>query len=268
MSQQTQLEQEISLEAFQLAERHHLSTPLSVYNKTSVTLVGLILITLFLIPFFIAPIIVTILIFNHNGSLYAPWPILALVGLFWYAIVIFLESVALFGYRNRKQQVHLYTEGFIYFTKHKAEVVRWDQIETIWRGKSDEGRVTRDSLHLRKIDGTKCTLDVPLRDRLEMCETIEREFVRIHLPGIIERYNAGNTLDFGFLSISLEGIAKYKDVLPLLPWNEVESIEVGPEYLKIRKIGRRFVWVNYPIPYLPNACLLRELVRYFRSNQQ
>jgi hypothetical protein len=48
-----QLEQEISLEAFQLAEKHHLGTPLSVYNKTSVTLVGLILITLFLLPFFL-----------------------------------------------------------------------------------------------------------------------------------------------------------------------------------------------------------------------
>jgi hypothetical protein len=263
-----QLEQEISLEAFQLAERHHLGALLSVYNKTSVTLVRLLLITLFLLPFFITPIIFTILIFNHNGTLYAPWPVLALVGIFWYAIIIFLESVALFGYWNRKQQVHVFTEGFIYFTKHNTEVVRWDQIETIWRGKSDDGRVTMDSLHLRKIDGTKCILDVPWRDRLEVCETIEREFVRIRLPGIIERYNAGNTLDFGFLSISLEGITKYKDVLPLLLWNEVESIKVGPEYLKIRKIGRQLVWVNYPIPYIPNACLLRELVRSFRSNQQ
>ena len=268
MSQQMQLEQEISLKAFQLAERHHLGTPLSVYNKSSVTLVGLILITLFLLPFFIVPIIFTILFFNHNGTSYAPWPIIALVYLFWYAIVIFLESVALFWYRNRKQQVHVYTEGFIYFTKHKAEIVRWDQIDTIWRGKFDEGRATMDSLLLRKTDGTKCTLDVPLRNRLEMCETIEREFIRTRLPGIIERYNAGNTLDFGFLSISLQGITKYKDVLPLLPWNEVESIEVGPEYLKIRKIGRQFIWVNYPIPYIPNACLLRELVRSFRSNQQ
>ena len=55
-----QLEQEISLEAFQLAERHHLGALLSVYNKTSVTLVGLLLITLFLIPFFVIPIIFTI----------------------------------------------------------------------------------------------------------------------------------------------------------------------------------------------------------------
>ena len=55
----------------------------------------------------------------------------------------------------------------------------------------------------RKIDGSELKVrGYVLDNSSDIYQAIEREFVRIRLPGMLERYEAGNSIAFGELSVN------------------------------------------------------------------
>ena len=127
---------------------------------------------------------------------------------------------------RRLPQIHMYNEGFVFLMWRKAEVLRWDQIETIWHEPGDSESNDWITLRIRKTDGTELKVQVVgvLRDGREICRTIEREFVRIRLPGMIELYEAGHSITFDDLSVNKLGLTRKGETLP---WSQVQSIDVG-----------------------------------------
>ena len=128
--------------------------------------------------------------------------------------------------------------GFVYLRWRKAEVLRWEQIKTVWYETGDPDSNVWDTLRIRKTDGTDLKLRVVnvLRDSSEIYGTIEREFVRIRLPGMIEQYEAGHSIAFGDLSVNKLGLTRQGEILP---WSQVQSIDVGDQRVKIKKEGKK-----------------------------
>ncbi len=111
------------------------------------------------------------------------------------------------------------------------------------------------------------------RQRLALYETIEREFVALRLPGLLADFDRGNLLTFSTLNEPGEISFPKQDFLPQLsisssalsngkaeiPWEQVESFEIGEDIIRIKKYNQLLDWFYCPVPDLANACLLREL---------
>lgn len=246
MAQPIQSFQPIPGEVQQLADIHSLGVPTASYSKRTLTaLLGLIVLPIFFM-------LGCMEVFFGSGGL----------GLTLYATIVGGGLIAFYVYFFPKRQVYMYTEGFVYLRWRKAEALRWEQIETIWYGTADTDSNVWHFLRLRKTDGTelKVRVGIVLRDAREIYSTIEREFVRIQLPGMLEQYEAGNDIAFGELSVNKLGLTRKGETLP---WSQVQSIDVGEQRVEIKKEGQKRG--NWFVGSVPNQSLLRELVTHMRS---
>ncbi len=249
MAQQMRSVQPIPVEVQQLAEIHSLGAPTASYSKRSfnflLVLISVLFCSLLSMLWFISSASSNILL----------------------AVVVAGELIALYIvlYKRWNQQVHIYTEGLVYLRQRKAEALRWEQIKTVWYEKTvwfAEDTNDWDYLHIRKTDGTELEVRVKvLSGSSEIYATIEREFVRIHLPGMIEQYEAGHSIAFGALSVNKLGLTYQGETLA---WSQVQSIDVGDQRVEIKKEGEK--WGNWFKDRVPNQSLLRELVTHIRSS--
>jgi len=251
MAQHMQSVQQIPVEVQRLAEVHSLGAPTASYSQRSFMPWLFLIMVLLVSPFFLG-----LFTLGEFGSEPAELVLLIATACFG-GLTIYVYLIL------RKLQVHMHTEGFVYLRWRKAEILRWDQIETIWYKLAYSEAFFWDTLHLRKTDGTELKVwgVNGLRDAREIYRTIEREFSRIRspevLPGMIEQYEAGHAIAFGDLSVNKLGLT-YQGVT--LPWSQVQSIDVGDQLVEIKKEGQgRWYWFKDRVP---NQSLLRELMTY------
>ena len=242
----------IPVEVQQLAEIHSLGAPTASYSKLSFNSHLVLLSVLFCLLCTIVWFILSL--FSSSLSLLG---VASAVGL----IIAFIVL-----YKRWNQKVHIYTEGLVYLRQRKAEALRWEQIETIWYEKPEwfvEDSNDWEYLHIRKTNGIALDIWVKgLSGSSEILATIEREFVRIRLPGMIEQYEAGHSIAFGGLSVNKLGLTYQGETLA---WSQVQSIDVGDQRVEIKKEGKK--WGNWFNDRVPNQSLLRELVTHIRSSQ-
>jgi hypothetical protein len=253
MAQHRRSVQAIPAEVQQLAEIHSLGAPTASYSQRTFTalfvLLAILLISLFCLGW-------AIQLFFASAPLREELEVL--IG------TAFMGGLTSYMYLRwwRKQQIHLYTEGFVYLKWPKAKALRWKQVETIcYELTNSEG--AWDTLRLRTTDGTELKVWVVtiLRDAREIYRRIEREVVRVRLPGMIEQYEAGHSIAFGDLSVNKLGLTRKGETLP---WSQVQSIKVRDQRVEIKKEGqkRRYWFAGI----VPNQSLLRELVTRIRSS--
>jgi hypothetical protein len=253
MAQHLQSVQPIPGEVQQLAETHSLGAPTASYSKRPFSalfaLILLFLLSLFSLGWSI------LLFFASAPPLWEELGVPILTAFIGGLTILYLAVW-------KKQQIHIYTEGFVYLRWPKAKALRWEQIETIWYETANMNSNVWDTLRIRTTDGTELRVSVVtlLRDAGEIYRTIERKFVRIRLPGMLEQYEAGNDIAFGELSVNKLGLARKGETLL---WSQVQSIDVGDQRVEIKKEGQK--WRNWFAGSVPNQSLLRELVAYMRS---
>lgn len=250
MAQHMRSVQPIPAEVQQLAEIHSLGAPTASYSKRTFAalfaLIGMLLLSLFCLGW-------SIQLFFESAPLLEELAVLILTA--------FIVGLTVYAYLRwwKKQQIHMYTEGFVYLRWPKAKALRWEQIETIWYELINDTQGPWNTLRIRTTDGTELKVWVVtiLRDAREIYRTIEREFVRIRLPGMIEQYEAGHSIAFGDLSINKLGLTRKGETLP---WSQVQSINLGDLRVEIKKEGQKRR--NWFTGIVPNQSLLRELVTH------
>lgn len=264
MLQQTQPIQPIPASVAQLAEANHLGAMVAVYYTSKLSAIGLFLGGLALIGF----IALTCIALPFVGE----WIIyVGIVG----GLLALLVIGTIRQYVGEKLHRHdlmvIYRDGLAVRDGPETRVLRWEQIETLHRGNiaTDENGTKRiqeiDVLRLLgsdgvsyKIERTKASSKSPSSHlHAKVCDTIESGFVESHLPGVWERYDAGQEISFGEISLSQRG---FRDQIETLQWTSVVSAEVGAEWLTIRKEGRTSDWYHKMLPEVPNACLLKEML--------
>jgi len=159
-----------------------------------------------------------------------------------------------------------FERGLILKYGRKAPVIcRWDDIEAIWHRynpwTSRPERVSAHTIQLR--DGSKYTLSRLDIDQPALGQVLREQVTPLQLPPITAAYQAGQTLPFGPLRVSQEGIAMGEQVLP---WAQVKSVGLEANRLVIYEITQRKPWSKLAAAQVPNLYVLFALADDVREH--
>ncbi len=148
-------------------------------------------------------------------------------------------------------RIALFEHGLVQAQHGQAEAIRWDQVATTLHHASI----------LCRADGSRLALKDIGRDSRMIRQRVRRETNRLLLPRAIARYNAGEPLIFGDLSVSPRGMTHGADTLP---WTRLSSIRLDPKgYLTIQQAGLPHAWWYYcDADEVPNLFLLLVLLEH------
>lgn len=141
------------------------------------------------------------------------------------------------------------------------KLLTWDVFECL---ELDEKAVTIYKKGVRGAWATIKAARVPNSAVLKaLVISIRREFAYRQMPHIVA-YNAGLTVTFGRLRISVQGI-DINNGKNMLPWSEIAGIGVGEDEVMLkRKYGdpEKIEWYALPLWMVPDVKALEELVAY------
>ena len=119
-----------------------------------------------------------------------------------------------------------------------AELIRWDEVNSVRRDLSQKEGVTVRSPYrvtLVRRDGKQFEFSEALSDIKRLRELAEEKTLPFMLPAAVEALRAGETVGFGDVSVSPEGIHSGKDTLP---WEDFADAEAKQGQLLVRSAGR------------------------------
>ncbi len=149
-----------------------------------------------------------------------------------------------------------------------AELIRWDEVNSVCRDLSQKENVTVRSPYrvtLVRRDGKAFEFNEALSDVKRLRELAEECTLPLMLPAAVEAYRAGETVGFGVVSVSPEGIHHGKDTLP---WEDFNEAEAKQGQLLVRAAGRSRTFFKIDIAKVSNPHVLlalAEQARYERA---
>ena len=138
-------------------------------------------------------------------------------------LILFATSVLLFQLRQRVAQKRavLHENGIRLLNARGAASIRWDQIKSLHRQEICTRGSTRAFYRLELHDGRKVTLSSPLTSGIIGSEVLATAIEDHLVPAILERFVAGEEIDFAVLQADTIGIrAGSKE----LRWNQVQRL--------------------------------------------
>lgn len=166
------------------------------------------------------------------------------------------------------QYTYTFEQGMILKRGRKAPIIcRWDEIEVAWRASFIGKRPVHlpglySGYTIQQHDGSRFALS-ELDVSLKAFSTILREQVTpLQLPALLSVYQSGQTLPFGPLHVSQEGITMGAR---LLPWGQVKSVSLEENQLAIYGIIQRQPWSKLAAARVPNLFMLFALADYVRE---
>jgi serine/threonine protein kinase len=81
---------------------------------------------------------------------------------------------------------------------------------------------------------------------------------RVQIPRTFELFNAGQTVSFGPLMVSQNGMATGDK---MLPWSEIKEVKTWDGSVNIKKVGKRLPWASAAVGKIPNYSAFDALVR-------
>jgi len=170
----------------------------------------------------------------------------------------------------RSWRVYVCTNGFISKRGSKVEVFPWEQIESMWQAvtKHYTNGIYTGTSHkytVRRKDGVKVIFNDKFARVEEMGNTLSRAITNYLLPQVISAYNAGNTITFGPLSISMQGVSNGRE---LLPWGQVKEMGVNRGVVTVKKEGKWLSWSTIRAATVPNLFVFMALVNYVLKQQR
>jgi hypothetical protein len=179
----------------------------------------------------------------------------AIAGLFAYLVYI--------GVTMRAQ---VYEHGFSYTRGYTTHNCRWDEIDAIWQHiVTYQVRLlifyipvsTGHKYTIRKTTGETIKLTNSIGKVGELGALIQQQVLKHKMPGAIETYNSGATLQFGKLNISQLGINNGKETIP---WEQVSGVQLSEGHIIIKKAGKWLRWAGVDGSKVPNLFLFVALV--------
>lgn len=180
--------------------------------------------------------------------------------------IVFLISIAILWstYTNWRKAAVVYQDGFGYSDHKGVRTMRWDQITGMTSAVTKHYRngIYTGTTHIYTLwdnKGTKLVLNDALPKVEDLANHI-RQGIFPHLyKSAADNYNAGQTVNFGPVSISkANGIAIKKKSYK---WDEVSQVSVQQGFLKIaKKGGGWFSGENVMIASIPNYEVLLSII--------
>jgi hypothetical protein len=179
-------------------------------------------------------------------------------------VAAFFAYLCYSGFTTRAQ---VYEHGLSYTRRNTTSTIRWDEVEAIWQHvmtyrvrvlifyipvKTAHKYVIR-----KKLTGETITLNDTLGNVGELGDHIQDHVLRHMLPGAIETYNNGGTLEFGKLSISQIGISNSKETIP---WEQVSGVRIAEGHIIVKKTGKWLRWAGADVGKTPNVFLFITMI--------
>lgn len=248
-----------------LAHEQHLGTPQAGY--TIIKLRRYWRWSQYALPAVFLPFLIEFIVLFLLDTTFSTATYLLLLGGFYLLFTIWMLAL-----RFTQRMCPLYTcnEGLILKQSLvKFQIVRWDEIETIWYSpaRTMAGFWRKRRLYLiHSQDGSTMTLTGHRKTLEKLDAVLEREFTRRRLPFQLADFRAGQMLSFGPLSIDAQGVHALDH---LLPWAQVAGFVLEKDQrLVISQLGDPpQKWQSFPIQKIPNLSMLLALVQRVRSGQ-
>jgi hypothetical protein len=206
--------------------------------------------------------LIILFFFLAYNSLFSSWQLwqavlVPLIGVIW---LLLAAWIFLTPYIHPRLRIFVYQNGLIY-AKGKAEVLRWDQMERIWKDLEVErkGSFSVRAYTVRRSDDTLFVFTGELKDVETLGRLIEKEITRRLLPRALAAYHAGGLVVFDEVVVSGYGIG-VRPGRKLLLWDEFERISVDETKLALYKKGMNAAWTVLKVASIPNVCVLKELI--------
>jgi hypothetical protein len=206
--------------------------------------------------------LILLFFFLAYDSLFSGWQLwqavlVPLIGVIW---LLLAAWIFLTPYIYPRLRIFVYRNGLIY-AKGKAEVLRWDQMERVWKDLEVErkGSLSVRAYTVRRSDDTLFVFTGELKDVETLGRLIEAEITRRLLPRALAAYHAGGPVVFDEVVVSGYGIG-VRPGRKLLLWDEFDRISVDETKLALYKKGMKAAWVVIKIANIPNVGILKELI--------
>ena len=162
----------------------------------------------------------------------------------------------------RSWHVYVGSEGFAFSRGSKLDAFRWDQIESMWQ------RVTRRYVNgiytgtqhkytIRGLDGRQIVLNDRITNVGRLGNVISEMVTRVRLPEAIAAFQAGRTVAFGPLSVSMQGVSNSKE---LISWDQIKDFRVNNGMVTVKKEGKWLSWSSVRVASIPNFFVFLALV--------
>ncbi|MEQ4724149.1 DUF6585 family protein [Nonomuraea sp. B19D2] len=117
---------------------------------------------------------------------------------------------------------------------------------------------TAHAATIETVDGDSFTYNNRFQNIEDLVEILRQKVVADHLlPILMERFNAGETVAFGPLSVSPEGIVRKKK---MLTWDELGSTAIEQGRLALHKKNALFSWATCDTYDIPNLSILLAII--------
>ncbi len=163
---------------------------------------------------------------------------------------------------------YLCSQGIMLTRGTKVQGIRWDQVKAIQKIPSADYSIVPQEYVLYPLDDSEPLVLEKVCIRFKHVRTqIEQEIVRRLLSTSIKAYQAGQTLNFGSLNVTPQGLLKVEGEALLL-WENLGSVNEFREFLTIRTEGSSSLWARIDISTLLNLCILRPLLEQIRRDRR
>jgi hypothetical protein len=165
------------------------------------------------------------------------------------------------AYRNRGLRVLVFAEGLVRVRGEEAQTIFWDEVDTLWRRKT-EGHwevIWKGSLSyiLQRADGKAIKFDDGIPRLADLGRILQRETFDYLWQRYFEAYEKGVSLDFGKLRLSQRGISTDTGKLA---WGDVQEIKFDENQVAISKKSKWGSWFQSKVSEIPNYHVCKALL--------
>ena len=169
---------------------------------------------------------------------------------------------------NNNPRCYLCSRGVISMKGKQAQAIRWDQIRGVQRIHSTStSTIPQQYILYPTGDEEPVVLDRVSTGFWILGKQIEREAARHLLPEALATYKAGQTLNFGALNVTSQGLS-LEGTPKNLPWEKLGYFGEYRGYLIIKVRGTLSTWKHLEVSEIINLCVLLPLIRQIRYDNQ
>lgn len=166
-------------------------------------------------------------------------------------------------YRQEKEMVIVACrDGLAYVRKSGVQIMRWDEVTAVWMSITRHRR-SGNTVHTYRLGNeqnnnlTFIYAVGELENIEELGNTVQKEVTSRLFPKWVQKYNAGETLSFGALTVSKQGLGNGKEVLP---WSDVAEVQLRNGHIAVRKQDKWLNWSWATVGQIPNIYVFTGLV--------
>ncbi|HEV2653409.1 MAG TPA: DUF6585 family protein, partial [Ktedonobacteraceae bacterium] len=201
--------------------------------------------------------------FSAYNTIFGFWPtwqmvFVPLIGCGWLGVGLWMILSPWFP---SEQRVFVYQDGLVYIA-HKAEVIRWSQMERLWKDVSFDRRLRkRYSYVVRRNDRAFFVFKSDLHDGEKLGTRLEGEITRRLLPRAVAAFEAGDAVLFDEIALSKRWL-RVRQGSKKLAWRDFAGLRNDEQTLEIYKKGLPGAWATLKVAAIPNVAVLSGLIEY------